>query len=130
MQLVIMNKCEFLQQRFTARRNQEMHDAAVFGPGLPLQQPTIGKAVGEFDNRVMTDMQPPGKIGNRRRKIRRQAFQGKQQLVLLRLNACSLGGFFAEVKERSDLMPEFGEELVVDSFLHATEIISPCDTFL
>ena len=42
-----------------------------------------------------------------------ESLHGKQQLVLLRLNAVCFCGGFAEVKKFADLLAEFGKVLIL-----------------
>jgi hypothetical protein len=75
----------------------------------PFYRAMIDQTVNEFDCTVMTQTQPLCERANGRTHARRHAFQREKKLMLLRLNALGTRGFFAEMKELADAVPEFSK---------------------
>jgi hypothetical protein len=67
------------------------------------------QAVHQLHRAVMTKAKSLGKCCDGGTSSLRQAFDRKQELVLLGLYGAGSGSFFAEVQELTDAVPEFSE---------------------
>ena len=82
------------------------------------------QAVYQFHCAVVLDLQACGKLSDQGPRALRQAFQGQQQLMLLRLQPRAACGLLAEVKEVADLISQFREGPIVrqsELLLHARD---------
>jgi hypothetical protein len=56
------------------------------------------KPVDEFNCTVMFQLHAFGQVANGRAQVRRETFNGEQQVALSRVNACVVSRHFAEVQ--------------------------------
>ena len=83
-------------------------------PALPFAyQPLEDKPVRQPYCAVVTDVQSRRNFTDVGLDPFRQALQGKQQLMLLRIEARSPGRLLAEMKEQTDLISKLGEGPVI-----------------
>jgi len=101
-----MRQCESAKHRTAGRRQPNPNLAPILGSGAPLDRARMLEAVYQFYGAVVLNEQSRGNLPDRRVGALRQAVHGKQQLMLLRLNAVFLRGSFAEMEEPPDLPAE------------------------
>jgi hypothetical protein len=71
--------------------------------------------VYKLDRTVMLNAQPAGDVAYRGRQLGvGQAFEGQQELMLLRFDARGVGGLFAEVQKGAELKSKARQRGVVD----------------
>jgi hypothetical protein len=83
--------------------------ATVLLAGMAFDQAGMLHPVHQLDRAVMLDEQPRCDFADSRVGILRQAVDGEQSLMLLRLDAVFLRGGLAEMQEASDLAPKLGK---------------------
>lgn len=89
--------------------------AAVNSVALPLNQSVGDGTVNQFYRAVMADLQALRDGANAGLDLWRKSADGEQQLVLLRVHAGGAGRLLAEGQKFPDLVPEFGQRLVIDT---------------
>lgn len=97
------------------------HFAAVDIASASCRESLVDQPVYQFHRGVMPDLEPIGERPNCRPLSFGKAFDGKQELVLLRFETSGPRFSFAEGEKAPDLMPELGQGLVVNRGNHIVE---------
>jgi hypothetical protein len=100
---------ELVQQLLAVRGEFNQYFATVLITGPAFHCPMFYQAIHKLYSAVMAKAKPVGKSRDGRTSTPRQSLDRKQKLMLLRFDALRSGGFFAEVQELTDAIPEFGE---------------------
>src|SRR5436190_6198889 len=104
---------ELPQNRFAVCRDFQKDLTPIF-PALPFAyQPLEDKPVRQSYCAVVTDVQSLRNFTDVRLDSFRQAFQGKKQLMLLRIEARSPCRLLAEMKEQTNLISKLAEGPVI-----------------
>jgi hypothetical protein len=98
-----------MQKVLTMPGEFDEHFATVIIAVTPPYGATRYEAIDEFHRAVMPQKQLPGQRGYSGACAAGQAFDGKEKLVLVRLDTFGTRGFFAEMEELPDTTAEFGE---------------------
>lgn len=107
-----------LAQDFLAAACQAQQDlAAVLAIADPLQKAMRFEAVGKFNGAVMLDLKTFGKQTHSGAGRSRQTLNGKQRLILLRLNAGRAGRLFAQILKAAHLISKFGQGAIIGVFV-------------
>jgi hypothetical protein len=92
-----------------SRRRQFENDEAMIGVGLKaLDKAGIGAALAEFDDAVMAEAETFGDPGDGGFDAVWRTGDLQHELMLLGLEACFVGGLFAEEEEFAQGVTEFG----------------------
>ena len=102
---------ELAQDAFTFLGQCEEHLTAIFRVAPPLHETLFFKPVDEFDGGVMNDLKTAGDFSDAGGNVRRHAFDGQQQLVLLRFNAGFARRTFAESNELPNVVTELRQRV-------------------
>ena len=108
-----MRQCKLAQDRAASRRQPDPDFALVFGARSSRDCARDLKTVHQFDGAVMLDEESCGNFPNRGLYALGKALDGKQQLMLLRLDVILLCRGFTEMKELPDLPPELSQIAVL-----------------
>jgi len=117
---------ELPQHLFTLGSQGKPYFAAVFPAAIAPDIASDGEPVHQFNGTVMSNLQSLGQLSNPRTDVSRQPFQGKHELMLVRLQASHARGLLTEVKKTADPITQFRERLVVrqaNGSFHATKYI-------
>lgn len=95
-----------LQYLFTFRSQRKQYFAAVFTTAVSPDIAANREPVHELNCTVMPDLQPLGQLSDPWAHILWQSFQGKHELMLLRLKTSHAGSLLAEAKKTSDLIAQ------------------------
>src|SRR5262249_3345847 len=112
-QLGPMRDRELAEEPVAVRRDRDDHLAAVRPAVPPDDQPALLAAVDQLDGAVVPQLEPLGERPDGRRNPRRNAADGKEELVLARLDADLGRSVLAEAEEAAELVAEFGEGAVL-----------------
>jgi hypothetical protein len=107
-----MRDAEALEDATTACGDDEDDLAPIARAWLLAYEPTRDTSCDELDGAVVLDLQALGDASDRRRLALREATDGEQELVLLRLEARVARGGFAEDDEAPDAIADLGESAV------------------
>jgi hypothetical protein len=97
------------QQFFPMRSEFDQHFAPILFARAALNGATFRKPVDEFDSTVVTQTEAIRNGTDCRSRTRWKTFDGKHQLMLLRLNAVPARGLFTKSQELAYAVPEFGK---------------------
>lgn len=97
------------------RRELHQHLAAILPAARAPHQPALFQPVNQFHRAVVLDLKPFGEKADRGSLLCRNAFHGKQCLILLRLESGGARVALAEVQIPPNRIPERGQRLVVES---------------
>lgn len=100
------------QELFAGPCQLHQDGARVSGIGGAADGTAALQAIDQFDGAVMLQKQAAGQFADRGRRSLRQALDGEQQLVLLRLQAGGAGLIFTELQELPQLVAELRESAV------------------
>jgi hypothetical protein len=106
------------KQLLSPRSHLNQHLASVGSASAPCRESPVDQPVYQFHRGVMPDLEPLSESPNRRPLSLGKAFDGKQELVLLRLETSGPRFSFAEGEKAPDLMPKLGQGLVVNRGNH------------
>jgi hypothetical protein len=120
-QLVPVGQRKAPKPLFSPRSHPNQHLASINIATVPCRESSLDQAVHQFHRAMMPDLQSLGESPNRRPLCSRQALDGKQELVLLRLDTSGPRFALAEGEEATDLMPKLGQGLVVNRGNHIVE---------
>jgi hypothetical protein len=104
---------ELPQHLFTLGSQGKPYFAAVFAAAIAPDIAAGREPVHQFNRTVMSNLQPLGQFSDSRADANRQPFQGKHELMLVRLQASHARGLLTEVKKTADPITQFRERLVV-----------------
>jgi hypothetical protein len=85
--------------------------APVIDGSQPAHKPRFNKPVDQLDRAVVLQLHPFGQHPNGRFQPFGQTAKRKQQLMLLRLDACSPRGIFTKAEKATNLIAEFRHRL-------------------
>ena len=108
-----MRQCKPAQDRAASRRKPDPDFALVFGARSSRDCARDLKTVHQFDGAVMLDEESCGNFPNCWLYVLWKALDGKQQLMLLRLDVMLLCRGFTEMKELPDLPSELSQIAVL-----------------
>ena len=96
-------------------RPSEMHDylPPVVRSAAARYVAVIFQAIHQFHHAVMFELQSPGQLAYGGLHVFGQAFDGEQQLMLLRLQAVPPGLLLAEMQVEPDLVTELGQRAIL-----------------
>lgn len=120
-QFVLVGKRKAPKQLFSPRSHLNQHLASISIATASCRESSLDQAVHQFHRAVMPDLEPLGESPNRRPLSLGEAFDGKQELVLLRFEAGGPRFSFAEGEKAPDLMPELSQGFVVNRGNHIVE---------
>jgi hypothetical protein len=104
---------ELPQHLFTLWSQGKPYFAPVFATAIAPDIAADGEPVHQFNGTVMSNLQSLGQLSDAWADVSRQPFQGKHELMLVRLQASHARGLLAEVKKTADPITQFRERLVV-----------------
>jgi hypothetical protein len=126
LQFRAMRNGELLQEFLSAESESQQHFATVLLAARTSDK-TLGlKPVGQLNRAVMLNLETLGQHADRGNVVSGQAFYHQQCLMLVRLDAGSTRGVFAEVQEAADFVAEISERGIVDASL-STACLSHVD---
>jgi len=117
---------ELPQHLFTFWSQGKPHFAAVFPPAIAPNIAAGREPVHQFNRTVMSNLQPLGQLSDSWAYPSRQPFQGKHELMLVRLKTSHAGNLLTEVKKTADLITQFRQRFVVSQakgLFHAAKYI-------
>jgi hypothetical protein len=104
---------QFSQKQIAPGSQHYQNPPPVRGIVLTAHKAAPAKAVNKFNRAVMAKVQPFGETTNSWMRIRRQAFDRQQKLMLLLAESFIPCGAFAEMDKSANLISELSESLVV-----------------
>ena len=107
-----MNGSQTAQKLFTTRSDPRMHLTSIGFTGLSFDVAPIAQSIYQFNRGVVPEPHPLRQDTNSWCQFRRKTLNGKQQLVLLAVQAICLCSLFAECEKVPDLVAEFCESLI------------------
>jgi len=113
-QFVPVGQGEAPKQLLSPRSHLDQHLASIDVATAPCRESPVDQPVYQFHRGVMPDLEPLGERTNRRPLSLGEAFDGKQELVLLRIETSCPRFSFAEGEKAPDLMPKLCQGLVVN----------------
>jgi hypothetical protein len=117
-QFVPVGQGEAPKQLLSPRGHLYQHLTSVDVATAPCRESPVDQPICQFHRGVMPDLEPLGERPNRRPLTLGEAFDGKQELVLLRIETSGPRFSFAEGEKAPDLMPKFCQGLVVNRGNH------------
>ena len=123
-----MNGGQTAQKLLATCGDPRMHLTSIGFTGLSFDITPITQSIDEFDRRMVPEPHPLRQNPNCWLQFRRKPLNGKQQLVLLAVQAIFLRSLFAECEKVSDLIAEFCESLIFLR-IHPNDYISHCDIY-
>jgi hypothetical protein len=112
-QLLAMDAGEAVKNIRAFVGEADADQAAILSVADALDEAASGQAVDEADDAVMAKYQVIGELADAGRAVLVKAFDGKEQLMLLRLQPLDAGGLLAEVEEAADFVAEVAEGAVI-----------------
>src|SRR5205085_10727640 len=103
------------QQPLAPAGQFNQHHATVRSGRAAAYQPVALRAIDKLDRAVVLDLQPAGKFTNGGLQAGGQAFNGQQQLMLLRFEASFARGFLTEAQEVANVIAQLGERAIFGS---------------
>ena len=100
-----------VQQCLPTLREPNQHFTVIFICRNPLDNSMLRQSVDQLNGAMMANQHPRCELSNRGLHTIRQAFDGQQELVLLRLDSMSTCLIFAEPQKPADLKAEFSQVL-------------------
>jgi hypothetical protein len=107
-----MNQGQFSEDAPPLGGDLEQDFATVLHATVAPDHPAFHQPVRQFDHAVMFELEPPGQLADGGVPVRREAFEGKEELVLLGPESRLPRGLFAEDDKAADEMAERSEGLV------------------
>lgn len=117
-QLVLVGLGKAPKQLFTPHSHLDQDLASVDIATASCRESSLDQAIHQFHGAVMADLETFGENPNGRTLSLGEALDGKQELVLLGLEASGPRFAFAEREEATDLIPKLGQGMVVDRGKH------------
>lgn len=117
---------ELPQHLFTLWSQGKPYFTAVFPAAIAPDIASDREPVHQLNRTVMSNLQPLGQLSNPWADASRQPFQGKHELMLMRLKTSHAGSLLTEVKKTANLMTQFRQRLVVSQakgLFHAAKYI-------
>jgi len=108
-----MNGSQPPEKLFTVCRNPRVNLATIGCAGLALNEAAVAQPIDQFDGGMVSKLHPLRKHADCRGNVRRKAFDGQQQLMLLAVQAIFPGSLFAECEKFSDLVAKLCECAVI-----------------
>jgi len=112
------------QHLFSLWSQGKPYFAAVFTHAMPLDKAAGREPVYQLNRTVMSNLQPLGQLSDSWANLCGQPFQGKHELMLVRLQTSHTGSLLTEMKKTADLITQFRQRFVVrqgKSLCHATQ---------
>ncbi len=100
---------EPFEQSLAPRRDFDQYLTPVCVALLAPYKTALFQAVDEFDSAVVAKEEAFGEVTDTGDRLFRNAFQGKEQLVLRRIDSRLACRIFAEMMEAADLVAELGQ---------------------
>ena len=107
----MMRNRQAMQQCLTLLRKPNKHFAVIRLRRHPLYRSVLCQPAHQFNSAVMTNKHPRRELAYRGLRSIRQAFNGQQKLMLLRLDSMSVRLILAEPQKPANLVAEFSQVL-------------------
>ena len=104
---------KLLEDVFSLRGECDKDFALISFIAGAYNETALNEAINQFDRAMMLDLQAFGQLTDGGLAPARQAFQGEQQLVLLRLKAARTNGLFTQTEKATKLVAKLGQRLVI-----------------
>jgi hypothetical protein len=111
-ELFFMSNRKSVENPLSTRGKFQQDTAAILFISMPLDEPKLLQAVGEFNGGMMAQLQALRQFADGDKVSVGKALDSQQSLVLLRGNARPFRGIFAESEKLSERMTESGEILI------------------
>ena len=118
-QFVAVRQRKLLEYSVAARRDNELHLAAIRAIARPPDPATCFETMAQFHRAVVPNLEPLGQKADRCLRSERPTFDCQQSLMLLRFNPGGARNDLAKVQEPANFMPEVCEGRVINQSSHA-----------